>query len=221
MFELVEGDVFEEIRDLPDDSAEAAIIDYPWEFDIENGSGRYNIDDGGIYQREELERLPEVLYQVSRVLVDGGWVFVFSDDDFYPNMRDIVVGSPLTYRRTAVWDRVHFGQSYYHRVQHYPMITATNGETERYIQDRGTVYRAEAPSNQNSRATEKPVELYRQMMESPVLEDGETLIEPFCGTAPGAYAARERDLNYWGCDIDSVAFETREKQTGAKSLLDR
>lgn len=55
--------------------------------------------------------------------------------------------------------------------------------------------------------TGKPVELYRQLLQPPVIEDGEALLEPFCGSAPGAAVALERGLDYVGTDISEEAVE--------------
>lgn len=95
---------------------------------------------------------------------------------------------------------------YYGRVDHYPMPVATNGETDRHVTGRGTLI--SVPNGRDTEySTGKPVALYRQALESPVIERGERLLEPFCGSAPGAAVAVERDLGYWACDIEADALE--------------
>jgi len=210
---VIHGDAFEALEQLDDGTGHAAVVDYPWQFSAQNGTGRFGNDGSkgfDAYQTEPHDRLTDVLEELSRVLVDGAWVFVFADDETVPEFRRQLEGSSLAYRRTAVWDREKFGMGYYHRVQHYPILTATNGETDRYIQDRGTVYRAArndftAVHNDDAYPTSKPVRLYREMLAPPVLYDGERLLEPFCGTAPGASVAAERDLEYLGADTNAVA----------------
>lgn len=59
--------------------------------------------------------------------------------------------------------------------------------------------------NDDAYPTGKPVELYRQLLQSPVLEEGETLIEPFCGSGPGAEVAHQRGCGYWGADTNPEA----------------
>jgi len=210
------GDVFDLLPSLEDDFAHAAVVDFPWQFNGDNGTGRFESTDGErdfeVYNTEDNGRLAEVLEELERIVVDGGWVFVFADDDTEPEFRECLEDSPLTYRRTCVWDREKFGMGYYHRVQHYPILTATNGETDRYVQDRGTVFRAArndftAVYNDDAYPTSKPVELYRQMLAEPVLEDGERLVEPFCGVGPGAAVCAERGLEYWGADLNPDAVE--------------
>lgn len=210
---VLHADAFDGLEGLDSDAGHAAVVDYPWQFSAQNGTGRFGNDGSrgfDAYQTESHDRLAAVLESLADVLVDGAWVFVFADDETVPEFRQHLEESPLTYRRTAVWDREKFGMGYYHRVQHYPILTATNGETDRYIQDRGTVYRAArndftAVHNDDAYPTSKPVKLYREMLAPPVLHAGERLLEPFCGTAPGASVAAERDLEYWGVDTNTDA----------------
>lgn len=224
----VEGDVFELLPTLEENFAHAAIVDYPWKFNGDNGTGRFQSTNASldfeVYHTEDNSRLVEILEHLAQRIVPGGWVFVFADDDTQPEFRAMIEESPLTYRRTVVWDREKFGMGYYHRVQHYPILTATNGDTERYIQDRGTVYRAArndftAVFNDDAYPTSKPVELYRQILASPVLKNGETLLEPFCGCGPGAAVAAERNLGYWGADMNPEALDRVDKELSQQRLV--
>lgn len=220
------GDVFEELPDLPDDYAHAAVVDYPWQFEIQNGSGRYEFrnaprgaeegcrDQYGeevMFQMADDERFGEVLDELARVLVDGAWLFCMADDRFQDVVRQSIRDSPLTFRRNWAWTPKSMGMGYYGRVEHYPIPTATNGETERYVQDRGTLI--EVPGGREvDYPTGKPAELYRDLLADPVLVDGERLLEPFCGSGPGAAVAASRGLDYWGCDVDVDAVErTRDR----------
>jgi len=135
---------------------------------------------------------------------------VHADDDVYPEFRRVVEDSSLTYRRTWQWNTESFGMGYYGRVSHYPIITATNGETSRYVKDRKTVLDAEqVPTHKEvDYATAKPTELLRKMLADPVLRDGDVLVEPFAGTGPGYAVVRER--REAGENLGYVGFETNE-----------
>ncbi len=214
----VRGDAFRVLEELDEDAGHAAVVDYPWKFEAQNGTGRFGNDgERGFdaYRTEDHDRLSIVLDELARSLVDGAWVFVFADDETYPEFRELVEESSLTYRRTLAWDREKFGMGCYHRVQHYPIISATNGDTERYVRDRGTVFRALKHDGTPSAAdypTSKPVDLYRQLLEEPVLEPGERLLEPFCGSGPGAAITAERGLQYWGVDANPEAVARTRRQ---------
>lgn len=234
--EVAEGDAFDLLADLPDDYGHAAVVDYPWEFDQENGDGRYGYEEEGdtIYAMESSDRLVEVFDELARALVDGAWVLCMADDEVVDEVRAGLRASDLTFRRNWAWTPERIGMGYYGRIDHYPIPTATNGDTrryedyypiptatngdtKRYVMGRGTLYKI-PKGRQTEYPTGKPVELYRQLLAPPVLEDGERLLEPFCGSAPGAKVAVERDLDYWGADISEEALSFARKRLEQSSL---
>lgn len=210
---IVQGDAFEALTELEADSAHAAVIDFPWEFDAENGNERYSYDrdedsvEDALFAMEGDSRLPELLTELARVLVDGAWIIFMADDEFQDPVRDALRESAFTFRRNWAWTPESMGMGYYGRVDHYPMPVATLGDTDRYVSDRSTLFRVPG-GRQTDYPTGKPVDLYRQLLRPPVIEDGERLLEPFCGSGPGAAVAAERGLGYWGCDISETATET-------------
>lgn len=220
---VVEGDVFDLLSDLPEDYAHCAVVDYPWEFDQRGGTGRFGYEEPGdtFYNLEPSERLDTLFQELSRVLVDGAWIICMSDDEFQDDIRNSLRESPFTFRRNWCWSPLDMGMGTYGRVNHYPIPTATNGETERYVKDRGTLFEVSGGRNTDY-PTGKPTELYRQILESPVIRDDEILLEPFCGSGPGAQAAYERGLGYWGADVSPEAVRETEDSLsmGTKSLLE-
>ena len=112
---VVSGDAFDALASLEEDFGHAAIVDYPWKFEAQNGTGRFGNDgDRGFdaYATEDHERLADALDELAESLVDGAWVFVFADDETSPEFRRIVEDSQLTYRRTLAWDRKKFGMGW-------------------------------------------------------------------------------------------------------------
>lgn len=229
--DTIHGDVFEELTDLAADSAHAAVVDFPWEFDAENGSERYSYDhdegsvENALFAMEGDNRLPELLDELARVLVDGAWIVFMADDEFQDPVRDALRKSAFTFRRNWAWTPESMGMGYYGRVDHYPMPVATLGDTDRYVSDRSTLFRVPG-GRQTEYPTGKPVDLYRQLLRPPVIEDGERLLEPFCGSGPGAAVAAERGLGYWGCDVSESAIEAARERletprlTGQTTITD-
>ncbi|WP_276252785.1 hypothetical protein [Halomontanus rarus] len=163
-----------------------------------------------------------MLAELSRILIDGSWLFAFADDEIQLDVHGLIEDSDFKRRQTCVWDFEQLSMGAYHRIAHYPILTATVGDTDRQLRSRGTVYRAlrstGAISVGHERPTSKPIDLYRQMLEPPVLEQGERLLEPFAGTAPGLSVCQERNLRYWGVDIDAEIVEERQQEPAAVSL---
>jgi len=230
------GDAFEALANLADDSAHAAIVDYPWEFNYRNGSGRFGYEhdsddetkegyygpmgDDCMFSMESEDRLSELFDELARVLVDGAWILCFADDVFQEPVRNALQASgDLIFRRNWAWEPKVMGMGYYGRVGHYPIPTATVGETDRYVQGRSTLYHVDQEASVDY-PTAKPVSLYRKLLQSPVLRDGERLLEPFCGCGPGAAIASERDIRYWGVDSEERAVSLTQDRLNQQTLAD-
>ena len=221
---VTEGDAWELLSEVPDDYGHCAVIDYPWYFDRRNGSNRFGYesddDDDVIFASPDEGRFQDLCDELVRVLVDGAWVLAFADDRFQDPVRDTFRATRgLTFRRNWAWTPETIGMGYYGRVNHYPIPTATVGPTERYVKDRGTLYQCPG-GRQTSYPTGKPVRLYEDMLQPPVLRSGERVLEPFCGFGPAAAVAVARDCAYWGCDINGEAIETVADRLESRSFAE-
>ena len=238
---VLQGDALEHLSDLEENSAHAAVVDYPWKFEIQNNTGRFetrNAPRGTGAGDRDLEddtrmfdTLPDkgytvVLEELSRALEPGSWLVSMADDRFQDVVRESIRDHPeWILRRNWAWTPGSMGMGTYGRVSHYPIPVATLGETSRYVRDRGTLFEVRGGRN-TEYPTGKPVELYREILRAPVVYDGERLLEPFCGSGPGAVVAAERDLEYWGCDVDVDAVEitkdrfAQQRLTGQITLTD-
>lgn len=230
--EIVCGDVFDVLPLKDSNSYHAAIVDYPWEMNIKTSKGdmefrnaprgankgcRDKNSDDVMFNMESDDRLEELFNFLSDVIVEGGYIICFADDQFQDVVRQSMKDSDLIFRRNWAWKPNQFGMGYYGRVNHYPIPVATNGETDRYVQDRGTLYECNQ-RNENEYPTSKPISLYRSLLSSPVLEAGESLLEPFCGTAPGLAIAKEREIDYLGIDINSDAVDVAQSRYEQQTL---
>lgn len=208
-----EGDVFDVLPTLPDEYAEAAVVDYPWNHDSSKhfNGGRRQTEHAGDWSDIPHDGMTQVLEELARTVTAGGWVFVWADDDVYPEFRETVEDSPLTYRKTLIWDTERIGMGWYFRGRHQFVLAATNGDTERWVQDRATVVRAPNPNAQPGTEalypTSKPPEAYTHLLDAPVLEAGERLLAPFCGSGPGHVAAARNGWAYHGIDANDEAVE--------------
>ncbi|GGL57828.1 DNA methyltransferase [Halocalculus aciditolerans] len=217
---LERADAFEAVRGLKADSAQAAVVDYPWTFANETRPGAAEKSRPDDWQMVSNDRLPAFLEALRPALEPGSWVFVFADDDVLPAFRR-AVEEAFTFRKTLIWDCERIGLGHYYRSEHGYLVGGTVGETDRYAQSTGTVFEAVEPARQPGRAdtypTEKPASLLRDVLE-PVLSPGERVLEPFCGSAPTLEAARDLGLHYWGVDVSEAAIE-RARRRGGQTVL--
>ena len=230
--EIIKRDAFDALRELEPDTGDCAIVDFPWEFSIKNGTGRFEYrggegrapnegyrtkgHEGEMFDQMEDAAFLEVAEELSRVLSPGSWILCFADDRFQDVVREALRDvDGLVFRRNWAWHPKSMGMGYYGRVDHYPIPVATVGDTDRYVQDRGTLYTV-SRGRQTDYPTGKPAHLCRDLLAEPVLRDGDTLLEPFCGHAPGSQVAAARGCDYWACDVDLEAVTAaREKiETG-------
>lgn len=214
---IEQGDVFDHIQSLEENSADCAVVDYPWEFDTQNGTGRY--DDGDIFHMEGDDRVSPLLNELSRVLRPGSWLIFFADDRFVDVVRSGLRESDFTFRRNWAYSTDEFGMGYYGRINHWPVPVATLGDTDRYVTDRGTLFRQKARPECDYQ-TAKPVDLYRDLLASPVVRDNDRLLEPFCGSGPGAAVAVERGIDYWGCDVNPDAVKRTKERLQQTTVSD-
>lgn len=214
------GDAFGLLPTLEGDSANAAVVDYPWRFVNQDRPGRASFENPEDWDMHDNDGIEAVLEEVARVLVDGGWAFVFTDDDVLPAFRAAAEHS-LDYRKTLIWDTKRIGNGHYFRSRHGYIIAATAGDTDRYVTDRPTVLEAAAPQREpgvtTEYPTEKPASLYHQFLD-PILEPGDRIIKPFCGTAPALEVAKSNQCAYWGCDVSADALR-RARSRGNQATL--
>lgn len=215
---LHHGDAFEALGNLQTESAHAAVLDYPWEFG--DRPGAENNTQPEDWEMADNGRFPEALRSVVDVLVDGAWLFVFADDDVLPEFREAVEDA-ANYRKTLIWDTKRIGLGHYFRSRHGYIVAATKGDTDRHVTDVPTVLEAAAPQREPGRSdtypTEKPASLVEEFL-APVVQRGELVIEPFCGSAPALEAAKSLDLRYWGADVSPDALRRARRREGQTTL---
>lgn len=217
---VAQNDAFDWLGSFDESTAHCAVVDYPWTFSNQDRAGRANEPRQHDWDMEPNEELAKALKLVKRATVDGGWIFIFADDGVYPKFRE-ATERVLTYRKTLIWDCERMGMGHYFRSEHAYVIAATNGDTDRTVNDVGSVFKAPAtqrqPGETTEYPTEKPAKLYRQLID-PVTRPGEKIIEPFCGSAPGLDAARSLSLSYAGCDVADEAIRRAKERRGQQTL---
>jgi DNA modification methylase len=217
---LCRADAFDAVDELQAESAQAAVVDFPWTFSNQDRAGAANNENPEDWQMVENDRFPDFLESLRPALVDGAWIFVFADDDVLPAFREAVEDS-FSFRKTLIWDTERMGLGYYYRSQHGYVLAATVGETDRHPTATSTVFSSPAPQREpgssDAYPTEKPAGLLEEILR-PVVEPGERVLEPFCGSAPTLEAARTLNLQYWGADVSTDALQRARKRDEQTTL---
>lgn len=184
-------DPFDAMASMRDDYGDVAFVTWPWE---ENPVP------------PAILALTRVLVHFDRVLKPGSWVFIRCDETVERLATEAIIRQNLNYGMRVVWDRPTYGDG---RIEPKNIVGGWVGDEEPPV---------EALSSYIDRYDEADHALQKVIVNliDKVTVPGDRLLEPFCGAAPGARAADELNLNYWGGDVsgENISEGTRRLRTG-------
>ena len=151
-----------------------------------------------------------------RVLKVGGHAYCCTDWRTYPFLYPLIV-KYLRVKNLIVWDYGWLKAGSFYRFRHELIIFATNGKSTRTFQncnDNCDVWRIKCinytlPTKLHP--AEKPVELMAKMIENSSVE-GDTVLDPFAGSATTAVACIELNRNFIGYELDEQFFDVARKR---------
>jgi site-specific DNA-methyltransferase (adenine-specific) len=223
---IIEGDAWEKMKLLPDQSMKAVITDPPYPAlngQMSVGTTRpRNLKGGWDFQTKELDI--EILQEIERVLVPGGhfWMFApaaattkLSDSATYnEQQRQIVMKAGLQFNKVFIWDKVSIGMGYVGRARHELIYHFSKGKPDNlggfsrkpnpqhYIHD---VLTAKVPRGKNRyHQTEKPTLLLADLLQFST-DEGDIVCDPFAGGLGIAEAAIATGRNAICIEIDPEA----------------
>lgn len=201
---LVNGDCFDELRAVPDNSVNLVLTDPPYSSPVKNA-----------YGRETVKRLSDLSLQEAyfrtlkaefeRVLADGGGVAIFCDEAYYA----VLYGVFYDWRNESmiVWDKGRLGMGRPVRRCHELVFIASPGRTtlstDRYSHIPSVVRCA--PVKEHHPA-EKPVELLDRIV-SCLSEPGGVVLDPFMGSGSTGVACARAGRSFYGIELDRGYYE--------------
>jgi len=212
-------------RELPEiTDADIAQVDFAWARPQRNGVY-------ATYPTYDASVLWDHVDAVYESLNKGGWAFFDADDWLLPRLINYIretwgdVAATYSgggYRRTGtvVYDG-HPGGGHYYTNGGYHVVFAHKGETDRTASQSSKVV-SDRPNVDIEWGTIKPVKPYKLWIDA-VARDGDTVIIPHAGTAPGAIAAEELGLDWVAIDSEEdarEAFFNRVEQRDTTTGLD-
>lgn len=206
------GDALEELKEIPDESAQLIHLDDAWSRPM-----RYN-GMGVTYSTHDLKTSFKIVDACWDCLAEGGWLVADADDWFiiklteylietYGNVAETYDGGGyrriggVTYQRSdGGVDRGGAGQ--YLRNGGYHVLFGHKGETDFSYESARQI--ASRPKDKFGWKSVKPLEPYRAWTEA-LTEEGDLVVEPCAGTAPASIAAQQLGRNWIAVDIESEA----------------
>lgn len=139
------------------------------------------------------------------ILKPGGRLLCFTRWDVEHEFINAMKLAGFDVKSQIIWDKMHHGMGDLkaaYAPAHENIIYATKGRYE-FTGKRPTsvIECPRVPATQLCHPNEKPLALYSQLL-LPISNKGETVLDPFMGTANSGIAAMEAGLHYEGIELD-------------------
>lgn len=214
-YEIYNEDCLEGMKSLPDGSVDVVIADPPYFTGMTHGYGdKPRLLDLNICRPFYLQ----VFTEINRVLTDKGCLYWFCDWrslGFYLAAMEI---ARVPVKNCLVWDKKG-GVGNFYRYMHEMILFATfdskwipkcdgkanvirniNGFSVNHKMDGGKVHRAQ-----------KPVKLISKLIIDST-DEGDTVLDPFAGSATTAVACIELGRKFIGYELDETYYEIAKRR---------
>lgn len=212
------GDALCCLRDIPDRSVDAFVMDPPYCSGAISESKRTRAKGQGL-RSKSIERfgwfigdnmgtagltylLRSIAIEARRICKPTSSLFTFCDWRMIPALEPAIESTGLRWQGLIVWDKGHMGLGAGFRCQHEIIMHFTFGAPSYY--DRGTanvLYSQRVPSNERLHQTQKPIDLLNQLIHVAVPAGG-IVCDPFCGSGSTCVSAKILGRRYLAFEID-------------------
>lgn len=227
---LHQGDAFKWLKKLDDESVDLIVTDYPYESlekhrkigtttRLKHSKSSSNDWFGTIPN----SRLPELLFEMFRVLKKDRHLYMFCDDETSDILKGPVfeavkqmwkehkhLKGKLTCWKRIVWEKVAIGMGYHYRARYEFILFFEKGKRKLNNLGIPDVLACKRIRSKEAYPTEKPSELIQILVENST-QPGELVIDPFMGSGSTGEAALRTGRYFWGNDIapSSLEFTTK------------
>lgn len=233
--EIREGDCLARLREIPDGSIDAVVMDPPYCSGSITEAGRSAAKSQGVdhKRREDVEwfkgdnmgtagiayLLRAVGFESCRILKPSGSVLCFMDWRQVPNLVPAIESSGLRYQNLVVWDKGAAAMGFGFRAAHELCAHFTNGEPAFHSFNGSNVLRHKRlPSADREHFAQKPVELLCDLLRV-VCPPGGTVLDPFAGSGSTLVAAASLGMSAIGFERDRGYVEVAKARITAGDEL--
>ena len=214
------GDWHDFTASLKDGSVSLLLTDPPYGMDYQSN---YKLDRRQERNHEVITgdgnqadaNLQEMLRAMIPKLSDDAHVLIFTSWKTEEQTKKAVRESGLSVRGSLVWVKNNTGMgdlAMTFAPQHERIIHAVKGSPVLFHRESDVLMADRVPTFRHP--TEKPVDLLEQLIEATTVE-GELVVDPFGGVGSALVAAKHKNRDYWGCEIEHTFY-----QIGTERLYD-
>ena len=221
---LLEGDMKEKIKEIPDNSINVIITDPPYGVGVEDFGDSGNAAMPHEYSEEDYEELHEVLVNnLSRICASSAHVYIFCDLEYFHVLRDMIRAQDgwRVRRKPLIWNKGSTGNLSDGSAQGYKssyecILYATRGKRPCGAVTSDVLY---FPMVKNkTHAAQKPTELYKRLLEMSSVP-GDKVLDAFAGSGTIFRAAKDFAIEALGiekspvfCELCKLAIEDKEPE---------
>ena len=206
---IVNGDCIAEMEKLADGSVDCVVTDPP--YGIEYVSNRRTVESEVIKPvandslTDALTLWENACKVLSRKMKDDSHIYIFTSWKVYPQFAEIT-GKYFRIKNCLIWRKNNHGTGDLegnYSEQYEMIIFATKGNRKlNGGRDSNILEFDKVASASLVHSCEKPVDLLEFLIEKSS-DAGEMVIDPFAGSGSTLVAAKNRNRQYWGCELDT------------------
>jgi len=208
MYKIYNSDSLEGLKAMDDEVADLALIDPPY-FDYKTShrkEGKEHKFGQSMAQQSREDQILTILEAI-RVLKQDRAFFVFTNweniywmqEPLYTHLRNMIIWDKGNWSAGDL--KGSFGNKYEVILLGCKGKWQYKGKREHDIWAADEQYNLNRVGTKRSHATEKPVDLYKKIIENST-EFGQLIIDPYLGSGASLIASLELDRNFIGWEID-------------------
>lgn len=206
---IVNGDCIAEMEKLADGSVDCVVTDPP--YGIEYVSNRRTVESEVIKPvandglTDALTLWENACKVLSRKMKENSHIYIFTSWKVYPQFAEIT-GKYFRIKNCLIWRKNNHGTGDLegnYSEQYEMIIFATKGNRKlNGGRDSNVLEFDKVASASLVHSCEKPVDLLEFLIEKSS-DVGEMVIDPFAGSGSTLVAAKNKNRQYWGCELDT------------------
>lgn len=213
---LTVGNALNTMQNIPDDYVDCIIVDPPYKilqraFEVRSNKWKPSIVEFTVFE----PFYTKFFDQCNRILKKDRSLFVFCNDQSYPFFFACCFGI-WDYKKQIVWSKTktHFtlGTGLPFRKIHENILHCYNANPFFIKEHRQSVLECPTvPIGDRTHPAQKPEELLVQLILA-VTQDGDTVLDPMCGTGSTLIASKKISRNYIGIDLNPEFIDVAIKE---------
>lgn len=212
MHTVILGDCLEALKNMDDEVFDLALIDAPY-FNYKTGHRQDKGDklSQSLVQQDRIDQL-EVVQECIRTLKSGHAFYYFTNwqeawwfqQRFHTFLRNEIVWEKNN------WTAGHLEGSFGNKWE--AVFLGTKGKGWKYRGNRAhDIWEIDRVGTKRIHPTEKPVELYKQIIEAST-DEGDFILDPYLGSGSSVIAAIGTNRNILGYEIDPIYYERIQRR---------